>query len=93
MMIPITLLAVLIAVRVPQTGILLTLAFDVALAGLLVPFALGVYWSKANKPAALAAIITGSVTRLVPTIYGVENTLLYIPNTSSAPLSTVYPRS
>ena len=48
MMIPITLLAVLIAVRVPQTGILLTLAFDVALAGLLVPFALGVYWSKAN---------------------------------------------
>lgn len=85
MMFPITLLAIFFALRVPETGILLTLAFDVALAGLLVPFALGIYWSKANKPAALAAIIAGSVTRLVffvlvPTTYGVENTLLYIPN-------------
>lgn len=85
LMIPITLSAVFLALRVPETGILLTLAFDVALASLLVPFALGVYWSKANKPAALAAIITGSVTRLalfvlVPTTYGVDNTLLYIPN-------------
>lgn len=85
MMFPITLFAIFLALRVPQTGILLTLAFDVALAGLLVPFALGIYWPKANKPAALAAIVAGSFTRLVlfvlvPTTYGVENTLLYIPN-------------
>ncbi|HET7480102.1 MAG TPA: sodium:solute symporter family protein [Rubrobacteraceae bacterium] len=84
-MIPILLFAVIIALRVPQTGILLTLAFDVTLAGLLVPFALGIYWSKSNAPAALVAIVAGSVTRLVlfvltPTTYGVENTLLYIPN-------------
>lgn len=84
-MVPIALFSMFIALRIPQTGILLTLAFDVALAGLLVPFVFGIYWSKANTPAALAAIITGSVMRLVlfilvPTTYGVKNTLLYIPN-------------
>ncbi len=85
LMVPIALFSMFIALRIPQTGILLTLAFDVALAGLLVPFVFGIYWSKANTLAALAAIITGSVTRLVffalvPTTYGVDNTLLYIPN-------------
>ncbi len=84
-MTPIAFFSLFLALRVPQTGILLTLAFDVALAGLLVPFALGLYWSKANTPAALASIIAGSVTRLVlfvltPTTFGAENTLLYIPN-------------
>ena len=69
----------------PQTGILLTLAFDVVLAGLFAPFVLGLFWSKANTPAALAAIILGSGTRLAffvlsPTVYGVENTLMYLPN-------------
>lgn len=64
---------------------ILTLAFDVGLAGLLVPLALGLFWSKSNAPAALAAIVAGSVTRLVlfaltPTTFGAENTLLYIPN-------------
>ena len=85
MMIPIALLGIFFALRVPQTGILLTLAFDVALAGLLAPLVLGLFWSKANTPAALAAIILGSGTRLAlfvlsPTIYGVENTLMYLPN-------------
>ena len=84
-MIPITLLGIFFALRVPQTGILLTLAFDVVLAGLFAPFVLGLFWSKANTPAALAAIILGSGTRLIlfvlsPTVYGVENTLLYLPN-------------
>ena len=84
-MIPITLLGIFFALRVPETGILLTLAFDVGLAGLLVPLALGLFWSKANTPAALAGIVAGSVTRVVlfvltPTTFGVENTLLYIPN-------------
>lgn len=85
MMIPITLLAVFFALRVPETGILLTLAFDVVLAGLFAPFALGLFWSRANTPAALAAIVLGSGTRLAlfalsPTTYGVENTLMYLPN-------------
>lgn len=83
--IPVTLLGVFFAIRVPETGILLTLAFDVLFAGLLVPFVLGLWWPLANRSAALAAIITGTATRLVlftlvPTNYGVENTLLYFPN-------------
>lgn len=84
-MVPITLLGIFFALRVPETGILLTLAFDVALAGLFAPFVLGLFWSKANTPAALAAIILGSGTRLAlfvltPTVYGVENTLMHLPN-------------
>lgn len=83
--IPITLLGIFFALAVPETGILLVLAFDVTFASLLVPLVLGVYWSKANVPAALAGIIAGSVTRLTmfaltPQIYGSDNTLLYIPN-------------
>ena len=85
MALPIAALAVFFALRVPQTGILLTLAFDIGVAGLLIPLALGLWWSRANAPAALACIIAGSVTRLIlfaltPTTFGVENTLLYIPN-------------
>lgn len=85
MMVPITLLGIFFALRVPETGILLTLAFDVVLAGLFAPFALGLFWSKANTPAALAAIVLGSGTRLAffvltPTVYGAENTLIYLPN-------------
>lgn len=85
MAVPVTLLGIFFALQIPETGILLTLAFDVLFASLLVPFALGVYWPKANKPAAIAAIIIGASTRLAffvltPTTYGVENTLAYIPN-------------
>jgi len=84
-MVPIAALSARIALRVPQTGVLLTLAFDVVLAGLLVPLVLGLYWSRANTPAALASIAAGSLTRLfffvfTPTIYGEKNTLLYFPN-------------
>ena len=70
----------------PQTGILLTLAFDLLLACLLVPFVMGHWWpSRATKPAAIAAIVVGLVVRLAlfvvtPTIFGADNTLLYIPN-------------
>ena len=83
--VPITLLGIFFALRVPETGILLTLAFDVLFAGLLIPFVLGLYWPKANMPAALAAIAAGVTTRLTlfvftPTTFGVDNTLLYIPN-------------
>ncbi|MBA3472658.1 MAG: sodium:solute symporter family protein [Rubrobacter sp.] len=85
MTVPITLVGIFFAIRVPETGILLTLAFDVLFAGLLVPFVLGLYWSGATGPAALAAIIAGTTTRLaffvlMPTVYTAENTLLYIPN-------------
>jgi Na+/proline symporter len=82
---PMAALAALVALRVPQTGILLTLAFDLLLASLVVPFVLGLYWRRGGTAAAVAAIVVGVGVRLVsfvltPTIYGVENTLLYIPN-------------
>jgi solute:Na+ symporter, SSS family len=79
--VPITLVGLFFAVRVPEAGILLTLAFDVLFAGLLVPFVLGLYWRVANGVAALAAIVAGTTTRLllfalVPTVYAAENTFL-----------------
>lgn len=81
----ITTLGVLFALRVPQTGVLLLLAFDLGFAGLVVPLAGGIYWNKSTWQGALACIILGSLTRLVffvlmPTTFGIDNTLLYIPN-------------
>ncbi|MGF1479390.1 MAG: sodium:solute symporter family protein [Cyanophyceae cyanobacterium] len=80
-----TLFGVFFALRVPQTGVLLLLAFDLGFAGLLVPLAGGLYWPKSTWQGALSCIILGSLTRLVmfvlmPTMFGSENTLLYIPN-------------
>lgn len=87
---PVAILGVFVALRVPQTGILLTLAFDLMLAALVVPFLLGLFWRRASTAAAVAAITAGCVVRLglfalTPTMYGVENTLLYIPNTLVGP--------
>lgn len=84
-MVPVVGLGVLFALRVPQTGVLLTLAFDLLLAGLVAPFLLGLFWSRSSKAAAVACIAVGSTVRLVlfvltPTAYGAENTLLYVPN-------------
>ncbi|MDA1360441.1 sodium:solute symporter family protein [Glycomyces luteolus] len=84
-MFPIVGLAVLVAVRVPQTGILLTLAFDLMLAGLVVPFALGLWWKRGGAASAAAAIAVGFTVRLVlfaltPTVYGAPNDLLYFEN-------------
>jgi Na+/proline symporter len=81
----ITSLGVLFAVLVPQTGILLLLAFDLGFAGLLVPLAGGLYWPKANKFGALACICAGTGTRLIlfalmPTMFGSDNTLFYLKN-------------
>ena len=81
----ITALGVIFALRVPQTGVLLLLAFDLGFAGLVVPLAGGIYWSKSTWQGALSCIILGSLTRLiffvlVPTTFGIDNTLLYIPN-------------
>ena len=81
----ITTLGVIFALKVPQTGVLLLLAFDLGFAGLVVPLAGGIYWSKSTWQGALSCIILGSLTRLVffvlmPTTFGIDNTLLYIPN-------------
>ena len=76
---------VFFALRIPETGILLLLAFDLLFAGLTVPLAGGLYWAKSTRQGALACILLGSAVRitlfvLVPTTYGIENTLLYFPN-------------
>jgi Na+/proline symporter len=85
MAIAITLLGVFLGLRVPQTGVLLLLAFDMSFAGLVVPLIGGLFWPKATRQGALACILAGSLTRLVffilmPTMFGVDNTLLYLPN-------------
>jgi SSS family solute:Na+ symporter len=85
-MVPLTLLSIGLALYVHQTGILLTLAFDLLLACLAVPFIAGLWWRRGTVTAALAAMVAGFIVRvglfvLTPTIYGVDNTILYIPNT------------
>ena len=84
-MVPMTLFSIVFAIYVKQTGILLTLAFDLMLACLVVPFIAGLVWRRGTIMAAVAAMLVGLVVRLVlfvmtPTMYGVENTILYIPN-------------
>ena len=84
-MFPVVGVAIFFALRVPQTGILLTLAFDLMLAGLVVPFVFGHYARRVTTAAAVSAIAVGVTVRLVlfaltPTFYGAENTLLYVPN-------------
>ena len=59
-MVPMTLLSIVIAIYVQQTGILLTLAFDLLLACLTVPFILGLVWRRGTTTAALASIASGS---------------------------------
>jgi len=85
MMLPVTIIAIVFALYVRQTGILLTLAFDLLLACLIVPFVLGLVWRRGGGQAALAAMVVGLVVRLVlfvltPTMFGVENSILYIEN-------------
>ena len=57
-------LAVLFAYLRPEPGILLILAFDIVLAGCFVPLTLGLFWNRANAPAAVAAILVGTLTRI-----------------------------
>jgi solute:Na+ symporter, SSS family len=83
--VPIAIIGAFFAIRLPETGLLLVLAFDISLAGVVVPYVLGMYWSRANASAAVAAIAVGATSRiglfvLMPETYGLENTLLYIPN-------------
>ncbi|MDC7121952.1 sodium:solute symporter family protein [Cellulomonas fimi] len=84
-MVPIVVLGVTVALEVAQTGILLTLAFDLMLAALVVPFLLGLFWKRGGRDAAVAAMAVGLTVRLglfvlTPTIYGVPNDVLYVPN-------------
>jgi Na+(H+)/acetate symporter ActP len=44
---------------------LLTLAFDVVLAGCWLPLTLGLYWKKANATGAIVGFICGSTARII----------------------------
>ncbi len=49
----------------PAPGIYLILAFDVVFAGAFAPLTFGLFWSKANMPAAITALIVGTALRMV----------------------------
>jgi solute:Na+ symporter, SSS family len=63
--IPVMLGAITLAIIKPEPGIMLVLAFDVVFAGCFVPLTLGLFWKKANTSGALAAVIVGSLLRLI----------------------------
>lgn len=85
MAVVITALGIFFAIKIPQTGVLLLLAFDLGFAGLVVPLTGGLFWPRSTWQGAIACIVVGSITRLLffvlmPTMFGVDNTLLYINN-------------
>jgi Na+/proline symporter len=65
MAVPTAAAAAAVAYVRPEPGILLIIAFDIVLAGCVVPLFAGVYWPKANRAGAIASIVIGTVTRLI----------------------------
>jgi solute:Na+ symporter, SSS family len=65
MAIPTAIAGAFVAWLRPEPGILLVIAFDIVFAGCVVPLFFGVYWKKANSAGAIAAILTGTLVRLI----------------------------
>jgi Na+/proline symporter len=63
--IPVMVAALVLGYVMPQPGVYLILAFDVVFAGALAPLTLGLFWKKANMPAAIVSLIFGTLLRLV----------------------------
>jgi Na+/proline symporter len=63
--IPVMLSGLLLGAAIPRPGIYLVLAFDIVFAGLWAPLTLGLFWKKANWPAAITSIVVGSSLRLI----------------------------
>lgn len=87
-LIPITCGSIIFAIFFPAPGALLSVAFDITFAALLIPFVFA-FTKYANAQAALYAIIVGGVSRIIlatltPTIFGLPNSF-YIPNTIMDP--------
>jgi len=61
--IPMMIIGTAIGYFVPAPGIYLILAFDIVFAGAFAPLTFGLFWKKANMPAAVASLIVGSVIR------------------------------
>lgn len=84
-MVPVAVIGVIVALRVNHTGILLTLTFDLLCASIVAPFVLSLWTRLVSTRALVISAVLGLGVRLgffvlTPTIYGVENTLLYVPN-------------
>lgn len=62
--IPMMAAAFILGYVLPQPGIYLVLAFDIVFAGAWAPLTLGLFWRKANMPAAITSLIVGSAIRL-----------------------------
>lgn len=81
MAIPTAAAAAMLAYIRPEPGILLILAFDIVLAGCVIPLFAGVYWPKANRAGAIASIVVGTSVRLIahfvtPAAWGGLDTLI-----------------
>lgn len=63
--IPVMAISLIFAFYRPEPGTLLILAFDIILAGCFVPFVFGMYWKRSNAAAAVAAILSGTLSRLI----------------------------
>lgn len=63
--IPVMVSALALGYFIPQPGTYLILAFDIVFAGALAPLTLGLFWKKANMPAAVTSLIVGSALRLL----------------------------
>jgi solute:Na+ symporter, SSS family len=64
-MIPMMTAAFILGYQIPQPGIYLILAFDIVFAGAWGPLTFGLFWKKANMPAAITSLIVGSSLRLL----------------------------
>jgi Na+/proline symporter len=65
MAIPTAAVACVLAYVKPEPGILLVIAFDIVFAGCVVPLFFGVHSKRATAEAAVAAIVVGTLARLV----------------------------
>lgn len=63
--IPMMAAAFILGYLLPQPGVYLILAFDIVFAGAWAPLTLGLFWRKANLPAAITSLILGSALRLL----------------------------
>jgi len=65
LVIPMFFTAFALGALIPRPGIYLVLAFDIVLAGCLVPLILGTYWKKSTAAGAVASIAVGSTLRFI----------------------------
>ena len=75
---------------IPRPGVYLILAFDIVLAGCLVPLVFGTFWKKSTAAGAVASIVIGSALRLV-LFFLITNAPSGSPYLAYAGLDTIIP--